>query len=445
MGLLLLGCFWADRREHLSLAAFCLSCALLAGVGGVLAVTGRRRWPVDARAFLTSFFMGTLLSLFLSGSFSPSRSPTPGPVATAALGGLGGVLLAWLLLEKPVALGRPGRGHAWHILVVGNNLRSGQLIDAWMAHAQGTARILGYLDNLDTSAPETRNPLQDGWRFLGDLSAIEDVLEKNVVDEVWITLPTRSCYEKISRVLQACETVGVPVRLPAAAFDTRGPTRVRRTDGRGLREIYYQTTVGGPWQLLIKRLFDVAAATVLLIVLSPVLLACALAVKISSPGPVLFTQVRCGLHGRLFRLLKFRSMVVDAERKKEEVIHLNEVSGPVFKSSRDPRVTAVGRILRRTSLDELPQLVNVLMGHMSLVGPRPPVPSEVEVYEPWQRRRLSVVPGITCIWQVSGRSQIGFEEWMRMDLEYAGNWSLWLDALLLLKTIPAVFLMRGAH
>jgi lipopolysaccharide/colanic/teichoic acid biosynthesis glycosyltransferase len=169
-----------------------------------------------------------------------------------------------------------------------------------------------------------------------------------------------------------------------------------------------------------------------------------IAIKWESPGPIFYVQRRCGRNGCTFRMLKFRTMSDGAETQKESLQKHNEVSGPVFKIKKDPRVTKVGKLLRKTSLDELPQLVNVLLGHMSLVGPRPPIPEEVNQYEMAQRRRLSVRPGITCLWQVRGRSLIPFEEWVRLDLEYIDRWSLLLDLRILLLTIPALISMRGA-
>ena len=175
------------------------------------------------------------------------------------------------------------------------------------------------------------------------------------------------------------------------------------------------------------------------------LLLVAAAIKLSSRGPVLFTQRRCGLNGRHFTLYKFRTMVDRAEERLEEVAHLNEVRGPAFKARRDPRVTPVGRLLRRFSLDEVPQLLNVLVGHMSLVGPRPPLPEEVARYERWQRRRLSMKPGLTGLWQVSGRARLAeVNRWIELDLAYIDHWSLWLDAKILLRTLPAVLSTRGA-
>jgi lipopolysaccharide/colanic/teichoic acid biosynthesis glycosyltransferase len=193
--------------------------------------------------------------------------------------------------------------------------------------------------------------------------------------------------------------------------------------------------------LLVKSLIDYCGAALALVLLSPLLAVVAALIKLESRGPLLFVQERCGLNGRKFRLLKFRTMVENAEELLPQIRGKNEADGPVFKMVRDPRVTSVGRYLRKLSLDELPQLVNILRGEMSFVGPRPPIPAEVEKYEPWQRRRLSMKPGLTCIWQVYGRNGVAFDEWMRMDLAYIDNWSIMLDAKLILMTGNAV--LRG--
>ncbi|HEY3413864.1 MAG TPA: sugar transferase [Armatimonadota bacterium] len=197
--------------------------------------------------------------------------------------------------------------------------------------------------------------------------------------------------------------------------------------------------------LLAKRVIDVVLCSVGLVVLSPLLLLVAIAIKIDSRGPIFFRQVRVGRNHRPFYCLKFRSMTADAEKRRDEIAHLNEVDGPVFKIRNDPRVTRVGSWIRKGSIDELPQLINVLKGEMTLVGPRPPIPSEVEKYEDWMLPRLSVTPGITCIWQISGRSNISFEQWMRMDLEYINKCSIKQDLSILLRTIPAVLFGRGAY
>jgi exopolysaccharide biosynthesis polyprenyl glycosylphosphotransferase len=201
----------------------------------------------------------------------------------------------------------------------------------------------------------------------------------------------------------------------------------------------------GPYLKFGKRVIDLAGALVALVVLSPLMLLVTLLVKLESRGPVLYRSSRIGKNGRPFTFLKFRSMVDGADRHRKQLTHLNEVDGPVFKISRDPRVTRVGRLLRITSIDEIPQFLNVLRGDMSLVGPRPPISEEVEQYEPWQLRRLDVKPGITCLWQISGRSTLSFREWMRLDLEYIKHRSFWLDMRILLRTIPAVLSREGAY
>lgn len=210
------------------------------------------------------------------------------------------------------------------------------------------------------------------------------------------------------------------------------------------RMIVWKATVAFSYKL--KRIADFIAATALLIVLSPLLLFIAVMVKITSPGPMIFSQARVGRFGRHFRFYKFRSMYVDAERRKAELMAQNESSdGVIFKMKNDPRITPFGRFIRKTSLDELPQLVNVILGDMSLVGPRPPVPSEVKEYTLEDRKRLNVIPGITCIWQISGRSEIPFSQQVMLDKNYIASRSVWVDIWILLKTIPAILIGKGAY
>lgn len=251
--------------------------------------------------------------------------------------------------------------------------------------------------------------------------------------------------DRVQEAIEACEIEGVEAWLMAdfiktaiarPAFDTFGDRPM----------LVFRTTSDASWELLAKRVMDVVGAFCALVLLSPVLLAIAAAIKLTSRGPVLFRQQRGGLHGRPFTMLKFRSMVVDAEARKVDLDARNEMQGPVFKIEDDPRVTPLGRWLRKTSLDELPQFWNVLRGQMSLVGPRPLPLYEVERFESRsQRRRLSVPPGLTCLWQISGRNEItSFEEWVRLDLAYIDEWSLWLDIKILLRTIPVVLFGLGA-
>jgi exopolysaccharide biosynthesis polyprenyl glycosylphosphotransferase len=194
-----------------------------------------------------------------------------------------------------------------------------------------------------------------------------------------------------------------------------------------------------------KRMMDIVGSLFALLLLSPIMLTVALIIRLTSKGPVFFKQVRVGRGGRFFHCYKFRSMYQDAEARKEELAHLNEMSGPVFKIKNDPRITPIGRIIRKFSIDEFPQFFNVLLGDMSLVGPRPPIPAEVEEYTPYQRQRLAVLPGITCIWQISGRNNINFERWVELDLLYIENMSFWTDFKILLQTLPAVLRTDGAQ
>ncbi|MFQ5511638.1 MAG: sugar transferase [Candidatus Krumholzibacteriia bacterium] len=194
-----------------------------------------------------------------------------------------------------------------------------------------------------------------------------------------------------------------------------------------------------------KRIFDLALGLLILLLLVPIIPLIAIMIKLDTPGPVFFRQERVGKNGRVFRFYKFRSMHREAERRRREVESLNEQEGPIFKARSDPRVTVVGRFLRRSSLDEIPQIFNVLRGEMSIVGPRPHLPAEVERYQPWHRKRLEVMPGITCLWQISGRSHVSFNEWMRLDIEYLRLRSLRTDLVIFLKTVPAVIARKGAY
>jgi exopolysaccharide biosynthesis polyprenyl glycosylphosphotransferase len=220
--------------------------------------------------------------------------------------------------------------------------------------------------------------------------------------------------------------------------------RMELTKVGGGAMLTFTTTPREDWALSVKRTMDVVGSLMFMVMFSWLYTIIAVLVKTTSKGPVFYTQDRVGLRGRKFKFYKFRSMCIDADAKKHELKQLNEMDGPVFKIKNDPRVTRVGRFIRKFSLDELPQMWNVFKGDMSLVGPRPPIPSEVEKYETWARRRLSIRPGLTCLWQVEGRNGITFQRWMELDLAYIDNWSLGLDLKILLKTVPAVLGGRGA-
>jgi exopolysaccharide biosynthesis polyprenyl glycosylphosphotransferase len=278
---------------------------------------------------------------------------------------------------------------------------------------------------------------------LGSVSQLGQILDDNVIDEVIFAVP-RERLASVEGAFRLCQEQGAGARVCLDLFEVSG-ARVALGELDGLPMLSFSRAPTDEVALLVKRAFDVVTSAAALLAFSPVLLATALAVKLESPGPVFFRQVRVGKNGRPFRMYKFRSMHVDAEARLESLRAQNEATGPVFKMRNDPRVTSVGRFIRRTSIDELPQFLNVLFGEMSVVGPRPPVPAEVRQYQRWQRRRLSVKPGITCTWQVSGRSNISFDQWMALDLEYIDTWSLWQDIRICFRTVPAVLLSRGAH
>jgi exopolysaccharide biosynthesis polyprenyl glycosylphosphotransferase len=250
---------------------------------------------------------------------------------------------------------------------------------------------------------------------------------------------------RVQEAIAACELEGVEAWL-IADFIRTSIARARFDMFGSQPMLVFRSTPDLSWELASKRTIDIIGALIGLILLSPLLLVVAAAIKVTSPGPVIFSQMRCGRHGKAFRMFKFRSMCTDAEQRREELEIFNQMSGPVFKLDKDPRITRFGRWLRKFSVDELPQLFNVLTGQMSLVGPRPLPTYEVENFSnPAQRRRLSVKPGITCLWQISGRNEVqDFQTWVKLDLEYIDNWSIWLDLRILLRTIPAVLLGHGA-
>lgn len=277
----------------------------------------------------------------------------------------------------------------------------------------------------------------------GALDDILSIVERHCIDEVVFAVD-RERIGNLEDVFLMLEDVGINTRLVLNIF----PHMIARVQVEELDDLpllTFTTLPADEFALLIKRTFDVAASLLCMAVLSPVFLIAAILIKAASSGPVFFVQQRCGINGRQFAMYKFRSMYMGAHARLSELKHLTDSDGPAFKLKNDPRITGIGALLRKTSIDELPQLWNVFKGDMSVVGPRPPVADEVARYARWQKRRLSMRPGLTCIWQVSGRSNIGFEEWMRLDLHYIDNWSLKLDAKIILKTIPAVLFGRGAY
>jgi exopolysaccharide biosynthesis polyprenyl glycosylphosphotransferase len=277
------------------------------------------------------------------------------------------------------------------------------------------------------------------------LQQLTMILAQQPVDEVLLGLPINKYGRLVETVVTYCEEQGIIVRVRAEIFNLQ----IAKSYADDLQGIPVMTIQSGPidgWQLVIKRFIDIIGSAALLLALAPLFGIVTLLIKLDSPGSVLFKQERVGYNKRRFKVLKFRTMVVEADKQQQLLEHLNEVEGPVFKIRRDPRITRVGSFLRRFSIDELPQLVNVLKGEMSLVGPRPlPVRDVERIDVQWHKRRFSIKPGITCLWQVNGRSNIGFNDWVRMDLDYIDKWSLGLDLLILVKTIPAVLRGPGAY
>ncbi len=327
-----------------------------------------------------------------------------------------------------------------NVLIVGTGGRAVNFMKMVYKHNEWGLKIIGLID-ID---PLRLGKTIGGKKVIGLLDDIPDILTQNVVDEVIFIVP-RKWLSVIEKSIMACEIQGVKSSIAADFFNTKISHSVS-SDLEGIPLLGFHTTVGEEWQLLVKRLFDIIVSIAGIIICFPLFIAVFAAIKSLSPSdPVLFSQVRSGLNGRKFVMYKFRTMINGAENKKEELSTMNEMGGPVFKMRNDPRITGLGRFLRRTSLDELPQLFNILKGNMSFVGPRPPLPSEVEKYEIWQRRRLSMKPGLTCLWQVNGRNNLDFDKWMKLDLKYIDNWSLSLDVKILLKTIPVVLFSIGAR
>ena len=324
-----------------------------------------------------------------------------------------------------------GRYH--YVLIVGAGAEAMELAHLVEEAEPLGLRLVGFVHPTN-AAPAKAEGLQREYPSM-TLERVPEILRNHVVDEVMIAVDKQDL-DRIEPVIVHCEREGVKTRVHLDFLQATN-SKVYLEHLSHVPLLTFSNVPQDEMQLLAKRIVDVAASAVFLTLLSPFLLLIALFVKLTSRGPVLYRQVRCGLGGRRFTLYKFRSMVHNAEELRAQLEHLNEVDGPVFKIADDPRCTPVGRWLRRASLDELPQLWNILRGDMSFVGPRPPLPEEVEQYESWQRRRLRMRPGMTCLWALEGRSQLNFDRWMQLDLSYIDRWSLWLDFKIMAQTIPA--------
>ncbi len=341
-----------------------------------------------------------------------------------------------LHILKPQNMKSP-TGSEKTVIIVGASRRGKNAAEVFLSHPDLNVRVLGFVDFYRKGY----------WRYrdiplIGHADSIRDLISKNQVDFVVMATEPED-YVKSQQVFTTVEKMGVNIFLLPHVFQ-QSISKCRTSSLNGTPVLMYNSTPQNQLGIFVKEALDRIGGLVGLALSAPVLFIAAIAIKLESPGPIVFKQKRSGMGGRLFDMYKLRTMSVGADRQKDKIMHLNEMSGPVFKIKDDPRITRVGKILRKLSLDEFPQFLNVVKGEMSLVGPRPALPKEIEKYELWQHRRLSVKPGLTCIWQVSGRNSIDFDKWMEQDLEYIDNWSLKKDAELIVKTIPAVLRSRGA-
>jgi exopolysaccharide biosynthesis polyprenyl glycosylphosphotransferase len=338
-----------------------------------------------------------------------------------------------------LTLRRHGR-NTRYLLIIGTNSRAMEFAQRVSTSPELGYKIVGFVDD---DWHGIRSFDETGNVRCCDFAGLAEFLRHSVVDEAAIYLPLRSYY-KHSAQLTSLGEHGIAVRFDSQIFNL-GPIYSSAADMDGNPEALVFAGKGQGFPTLIKRAFDVVFSTVLLILLAPVFLVAAILVRWTSPGPAFFGQTRVGLNKRQFRMYKFRTMNADAEQIQDQLLALNEMTGPVFKIKNDPRITPLGRVLRKTSIDELPQLFNVLKGDMSLVGPRAMSLRDYQLFDQdWQRRRFSVKPGITCLWQVNGRNSVPFETWMELDMQYIDKWSLWLDFKILAQTIPAVVKGSGA-
>jgi exopolysaccharide biosynthesis polyprenyl glycosylphosphotransferase len=358
-------------------------------------------------------------------------------IAFIALVSIGGLRLLLRMHLKRLRL----RGYNLKkLLLIGNGPRAEWLARHVSERADLGYRLVGYVDEQRLH----KDPTTFNVPWLGFITDLPNIIANEVVDEVFITLPVKSQYSRIESAITVLEEQGIMVHLFSDLFPHK-LARSRAWEFEGAPLVSLHSAPPLSWRTEAKRIIDFVGSLMLLILLLPLLLLVAIAIKLDSRGPVFFIQERMGYNKRRFRMIKFRTMTADAEARMKDIEHLNETDGPAFKIRHDPRLTRLGRILRKLSIDELPQLINVLFGDMSLVGPRPlPMRDVLGLEVAWQKRRFSVKPGLTCLWQISGRSNISFEEWMQLDLEYIDRWSLALDCKILLRTIPAILSTEGA-
>jgi exopolysaccharide biosynthesis polyprenyl glycosylphosphotransferase len=365
---------------------------------------------------------------------------------TVALHHLPFFWLAALALSLLVRVGRRAverarNGHARRALIVGTGRLARHVDRDIRADRPHGYEVVGFIDAPTTNGDAHFDRIQD--QTIGTLDELEQLLMREVIDEVIIALPVKSCYQQIQYAIGVCERAGIQAKYGADLFESH--VAFPRYDDQAGRAFVAMHVAPDDYRLAVKRAIDVIGAMVGLIILAPLMVVVAIAIKLTSAGQIIYVQDRCGFSKRPLRMYKFRSMFADADKRQDALETRNEALGPVFKIRNDPRITPLGRLLRRSSIDELPQLWNVLRGDMSLVGPRPlPWRDVRRITRPSDMRRFSMRPGLTCLWQVQGRSNIDFERWVELDLEYIDRWSLALDAHILLKTIPAVLSGDGA-
>lgn len=429
------GRFWADALPEpvYGLAMFVSAWVLMLWLHGAYRL--RARWSLGSEARV--IFRAAILFALVSFSFLYlAKIPD---VSRPYMVILLGVLFVSAVSIRAVmrwSFGRARRRgqNLRTLLVLGTGAGGRQFATKLDEHPELGLQVMGFLG-------EATDELPSKWQYLGQIEELPDLIHREVVDEVAICLVTED-WALIESIVSLCEAEGKIVRMPVAMPRLSIATsHVEDLDGTPVVSL-----LSGPRSAIAlgsKRAIDLVGGTLGLIVLSPLLLAISAAIVITDGRPVLFRQERVGLHGRRFKVVKFRSMVRDADAMVDDLRDRNEIKGHAFKITGDPRVTRIGLFLRRSSLDELPQLWNVLRAEMSLVGPRPPLPSEVDAYDVWHRRRLSMKPGMTGLWQIEGRHEPEFDQWVQKDLEYIDRWSPWLDVKIIVRTIPAMLRTEG--
>ncbi len=399
------------RRQTLREQMLCIIKEVVLSLGAVVILMFLLKLSQFSRVILVSFGIGVTLALIIVRQ-----------------------LVVWFYFRR-----RGGStDHYLRVLIIGSGRRARLLGDQLQKSSEWGVQIVGFLDPVGESAGR-----RAGDEILGHVDDIHFVLRDNVVEDVIVAVP-RSMLGNVQSIIDACQEEGVRLRFMADIYDFEA-ARIRLTQVNNIPLLSFEPVAHKAGALLAKRIFDLVVTLAALPILLPLTFFVAIAIRLDSKGPIFFSQDRIGMHKRAFKIYKFRSMVPDAEARMKEVEHLNEADGPNFKIENDPRLTRLGRFIRKTSIDELPQLFNVVLGDMSLVGPRPMSKRDVELFDKGvQRKRFSVRPGITCLWQVSGRSDLSFDDWLDLDLRYIDERSFLLDLKILLKTIPSIIRGTGA-